>query len=290
MAVTTPGLLVSCLREDEFSKIFLNASLFSQLERWDGVRCKDLLEDRRSGRATFLRATIMREKKKIWRNVNHHQNKIDKFIFVQVFGLSGCTLTISLSTESLQKTRYCSSASIGLYSRFVCRKFNVRLTTRSPTWVTWPVVRSVMYVFALFACSFLTRNVRYPNHKRYSFLSGWHIPCYIRSYLPWPRAVADTHLVNGQISMCLAPSVKESVMLYGLKPAAYLCPIRWVQAAHGMALERWSWTCNSSSYLLAFASTHLMRRLDDEQAADLSQVLSSVSMIPIHIKLPHYWP
>ena len=147
-----------------------------------------------------------------------------------------------------------------------------------------------MYVFASFACSLLTRKARYPNHKRYSFLSGWHILCYIRSYLSWLRAITDAHLVNGQISMCLAPSVRESVMLYRLKPAAYLCPIRWVQVAHGMALERWSWTCNSSSYLLAFASTYLMCRLDDEQAADLSQVLSSVSMIPIHIQLPDYWP
>ena len=80
--------------------------------------------------------------------------------------------------------------------------------------------------------------------------------------------------------MYLALSVREFVMHCGLKHAAYICPIRWVQVVRGMALERWLWTCESSSYLFTFATNHLMRRLDDEQAADLSQMLSSVGLVP----------
>ncbi|KAL9712459.1 DNA replication protein [Leucoagaricus gongylophorus] len=72
--------------------------------------------------------------------------------------------------------------------------------------------------------------------------------------------------------MYLALSVREFVMHCGLKHAAYICPIRWVQVVRGMALERWLWTY-------------------DEQAADLSQMLSSAfrSRLPEIIDQAHHF-
>jgi len=62
MAVIIAGLFMNWSMEDESSKVAL---LLFPIERRGGVVCKGLLEDRRSGRAIFLRRADMRERKKM---------------------------------------------------------------------------------------------------------------------------------------------------------------------------------------------------------------------------------